>query len=35
MGYIDYPQDHVMPKGVKELGQVVNQFILLNRREFF
>jgi hypothetical protein len=24
MGYTDYPLDHVMPEGVKELGQVVN-----------
>jgi hypothetical protein len=24
MGYTDYPLDHVMPEGVKELGHVVN-----------
>jgi hypothetical protein len=35
MGYIDYPLDHVMPEGVKELGQAVNQFILWNRRKIF
>jgi hypothetical protein len=35
MGYTDYPLDHVMPKGVKEIGQAVNQFILWNRREIF
>jgi hypothetical protein len=28
MGYTDYPLDHVMLEGVKELGQAVNQFIL-------
>jgi hypothetical protein len=28
MSYIDYLLDHVMPKGVKELGDAVNQFIL-------
>jgi hypothetical protein len=31
--YIDYPLDHVMPEGVKELGEAVNEFILWNRRE--
>jgi hypothetical protein len=31
--YIDYPLDHVMPEGVKELGEAVNQFILWNRCE--
>jgi hypothetical protein len=31
--YIDYPLDHVMPEGVKELGEVVNEFILWNRRK--
>jgi hypothetical protein len=31
--YIDYPLDHVTPKGVKELGEAVNEFILWNRRE--
>jgi hypothetical protein len=31
--YIDYPLDHVMPEGVKELGEVVNEFILWNQRE--
>jgi hypothetical protein len=35
MGYIDYPLDHVMPEGVKELGQAINQFILWNRRKIF
>jgi hypothetical protein len=30
--YIDYPLDHVTPEGVKELGEVVNEFILWNRR---
>jgi hypothetical protein len=35
MGYTDYPLDHVIPKGVKELGQAVNQFILWNRCEIF
>jgi hypothetical protein len=35
MGYTDYPLDHVMPEGVKELGHVVNKFILLNRSEIF
>jgi hypothetical protein len=35
MGYTDYPLDHVMPEGVKELGQAVNQFILWNRCEIF
>jgi hypothetical protein len=33
MSYIDYPLDHVTPDGVKELGEVVNQFILWNQRE--
>jgi hypothetical protein len=33
MAYIDYPLDHVTPKGIKELGETVNQFILWNRRE--
>jgi hypothetical protein len=28
---IDYPLDHVMPDGIKKLGEVVNQFILWNR----
>jgi hypothetical protein len=31
--YIDYPLGHVTPEGVKELGEVVNEFILCNRRE--
>jgi hypothetical protein len=31
--YIDYPLDHVTPEGVKELGEVVNEFILWNQRE--
>jgi hypothetical protein len=35
MGYTDYPLDHVMPEGVKELGQAVNQFILWNQRKIF
>jgi hypothetical protein len=35
MGYTDYPLDHVMPEGVKEFGQAVNQFILWNRHEIF
>jgi hypothetical protein len=30
MGYIDYLLDHVTPEGVKELREVVNQFILWN-----
>jgi hypothetical protein len=30
MGYANYALDHVMPEGVKELGQAVNQFILWN-----
>jgi hypothetical protein len=30
---IDYPLDHVMPEGIKELGEVVNQSILWNWRE--
>jgi hypothetical protein len=30
MGYTDYLLDHLTPKGVKELGQTVNQFILWN-----
>jgi hypothetical protein len=30
---IDYPLDHVTPKGIKELGEAVNQFILWNRYE--
>jgi hypothetical protein len=30
---INYPLDHVMPEGIKELGETVNQFILWNRRE--
>jgi hypothetical protein len=33
MACIDYPLDHVTPEGIKELGDVVNQFILWNRRE--
>jgi hypothetical protein len=31
--YIDYTLDHVTPEGVKELGEVVNEFILWNRHE--
>jgi hypothetical protein len=33
MTCIDYPLDHVMPERIKELRNVVNQFILWNRRE--
>jgi hypothetical protein len=33
MACIDYPLDHVMPEGIKELEESVNQFILWNRRE--
>jgi hypothetical protein len=33
ISYIDYPLDNVMPEGGKELGEVVNQFILWNRCE--
>jgi hypothetical protein len=33
MASIDYPLDHVTPEGIKELGEVVNQFILWNQRE--
>jgi hypothetical protein len=33
MTCIDYPMDHVMPEGIKELGEAVNQFILWDRRE--
>jgi hypothetical protein len=33
MTCIDYPLDHVTPEGIKELREVVNQFILWNRRE--
>jgi hypothetical protein len=33
MACIDYPLDHVMPEGIKELGETVNQFILWNQRE--
>jgi hypothetical protein len=33
MACIDYPLDHVMPEGIKELGEAVNQFILWNRYE--
>jgi hypothetical protein len=33
MACIDYPLDHVMPEGIKELGEAINQFILWNRRE--
>jgi hypothetical protein len=35
MGYTDYPLDHITPKGVKEHGQAINQFILWNRHEIF
>jgi hypothetical protein len=30
VSYIDYPLDHVTPKGVKELGEAINEFILWN-----
>jgi hypothetical protein len=33
MGYTDYSLDHVMPEGIKELRQAVNQFTLWNRHE--
>jgi hypothetical protein len=33
MACIDYPLDHVTSEGIKELGEVVNQFILWNRSE--
>jgi hypothetical protein len=33
MACIDYPLDHVMPEGIKELGEDVNQFILWNQCE--
>jgi hypothetical protein len=33
MTCIDYPLDHVMSKRIKELGEAINQFILLNRCE--
>jgi hypothetical protein len=33
MTCIDYPLDHVTPEGIKEFEEVVNQFILWNRRE--
>jgi hypothetical protein len=33
MACIDYPLDHVTPEGIKELREVVNQFILWNRCE--
>jgi hypothetical protein len=33
MACIDYPLNHVMPEGIKELGEAVNQFILWNRCE--
>jgi hypothetical protein len=33
MSCIDYPLDHETPKGIKELGDAVNQFILWNRCE--
>jgi hypothetical protein len=33
MACIDYPLDHVTPEGIKEPGEVVNQFILWNQRE--
>jgi hypothetical protein len=30
---IDYPLDHITPKGINELGEAINQFILSNRHE--
>jgi hypothetical protein len=33
MACIDYPLDHVMPEGIKEHGEAVNQFILWNQSE--
>jgi hypothetical protein len=33
MACINYPLDHVTPQGIKELGEVVNQFILWNRHK--
>jgi hypothetical protein len=33
MTCIDYPLDHVTTKGIKELGEADNQFILWNQRE--
>jgi hypothetical protein len=33
MTCINYPLDQVMPKGIKELTEAVNQFILWNRCE--
>jgi hypothetical protein len=33
IGYTDYPLHHVMPEGVNELGQPVNQFILWNQHK--
>jgi hypothetical protein len=33
MSYIDYPLDHVKHKGVKELGEDINQFVLWNQHE--
>jgi hypothetical protein len=30
---IDYPLDHVMHEGIKELGESVNQFMLWNQCE--
>jgi hypothetical protein len=33
MACIDYSLDHMMPEGIKELGEDVNQFILWNRCE--
>jgi hypothetical protein len=33
MACFDYPLDHVMSEGIKELGEAINQFILWNRRK--
>jgi hypothetical protein len=33
MACIDYPLDHVLPEGIKGLGEAANQFIVWNRRE--
>jgi hypothetical protein len=35
MAYTDYPLNHVMPEGVKELGHAVNQFILMSWHKIF
>jgi hypothetical protein len=35
MGYTNYPLDHFMHEGVKELWQTINLFILWNWHEIF